>query len=86
MSSLLGSQDATDWGWTSTSSSPDAIARAVATIAATDREVDAIWVLTRSGSSARLVAHYRPKIPIIAFTLGKPLLEKDGTINGAFDT
>ena len=31
-------------------------------------EIRAVWVFTQSGSTARLVARHRPKVPIIAFT------------------
>lgn len=44
-----------------------AIADAAATIARS-LPVRAIAVLTQSGSSARLVSHYRPSVPIIAFS------------------
>ena len=30
--------------------------------------VRAVWVFTKSGSTARLVAHFRPRVPILAFT------------------
>ena len=30
-----------------------------------------MWVLTQSGSTARLVARHRPRVPIIAFTPSK---------------
>ena len=32
------------------------------------REIRAVWVFTQSGSTARLVARHRPRVPIIAFT------------------
>jgi pyruvate kinase len=31
-------------------------------------EVSSVWVFTQSGSTARLIAHHRPRIPVIAFT------------------
>jgi pyruvate kinase len=46
-------------------------ARAIADAAATivrSLPIRAIAVLTQSGSSARLVSHYRPSVPIIAFS------------------
>lgn len=50
------------------SSSPEAIGVAVAAIARMLPDVAAIWVLTQSGTSARLVSQHRPRVPIVAFT------------------
>ncbi len=46
----------------------EAIGAAVATIVRSLSGVSAIWVLTRSGLSARVIAHQRPGVPILAFT------------------
>ena len=46
---------------------PQAIGAAVSAIVQT-LPVSAIWVFTQSGSTARQVAHYRPGVPILAFT------------------
>jgi pyruvate kinase len=55
------------WAIPEVHSTPRAIADAACTIARS-LPVRAIAVLTQSGSSARLVSHYRPSVPIIAFT------------------
>ncbi|EFO82067.1 pyruvate kinase [Oscillochloris trichoides DG-6] len=54
------------WALPEVQSTPRAIAAAACTIA-TSLPIRAIAVLTQSGSSARLVSHYRPAVPIIAF-------------------
>jgi pyruvate kinase len=53
------------WAIPEVQSTPRAIADAACTIARA-QSVRAIAVLTQSGSSARLVSHYRPQVPIIA--------------------
>ncbi|HMQ31555.1 MAG TPA: pyruvate kinase [Chloroflexaceae bacterium] len=53
------------WSIPEVQSTPRAIADAACTIARA-QSVRAIAVLTQSGSSARLVSHYRPNVPIIA--------------------
>lgn len=53
------------WAIPEIQSTPRAIANAACTIARA-QSVRAIAVLTQSGSSARLVSHYRPDVPIIA--------------------
>jgi pyruvate kinase len=53
------------WAIPEVQSTPRAIADAACTIARA-QPVRAIAVLTQSGSSARLVSHYRPQVPIIA--------------------
>ena len=47
---------------------PEAIAAAVGAMVESLPEISAVWVFTQSGSTARLVAGYRPRVPIIAFT------------------
>jgi pyruvate kinase len=54
------------WALPEVQSTPRAIAAAACTIAQS-LPVRAIAVLTQSGASARLVSHYRPDVPIIAF-------------------
>ncbi|WP_129630022.1 pyruvate kinase [Candidatus Oscillochloris fontis] len=54
------------WALPEVQSTPRAIAAAACTIA-TSLPIRAIAVLTQSGTSARLVSHYRPSVPIIAF-------------------
>jgi pyruvate kinase len=54
------------WALPEVQSTPRAIAAAACTIAQS-LPVRAIAVLTQSGSSARLVSHYRPRVPIMAF-------------------
>ncbi len=64
--SVGGSDIATPrWAIPEVHSTPRAIADAACTIART-LPVRVIAVLTQSGSSARLVSHYRPRVPIIA--------------------
>lgn len=53
------------WAIPEVQSNPRAIAAAAATIA-TMVPVRAIVALTRSGASARLISHYRPRAPILA--------------------
>jgi pyruvate kinase len=55
------------WAIPEVQSEARAIADAAATIARS-LPIRAIAVLTQSGSSARLVSHYRPSVPIIAFS------------------
>jgi pyruvate kinase len=55
------------WAIPEVQSTPRAIADAAATIARS-LPVRCIAVLTQSGSSARLVSHYRPDVPIVAFS------------------
>lgn len=63
-----GDQAATPrWSLPEVQSIPRAIGAAACTIAQS-LPVRAIVVFTRTGSSARLVAHYRPQTPILAFT------------------
>jgi len=47
---------------------PEAIAAAVGAMVESLPEIRAVWVFTQSGSTARLVARQRPRVPIIAFT------------------
>ncbi len=54
------------WALPEVQSTPRAIAAAACSIARS-LPVRAIVVLTQSGTSARLVSHYRPHIPILAF-------------------
>jgi len=49
-------------------SRPEAIAAAVRAMLDSLPEIRAVWVFTQSGSTARLVARHRPRVPIIAFT------------------
>ncbi|PDW04374.1 pyruvate kinase [Candidatus Viridilinea mediisalina] len=53
------------WAIPDVHSTPRALADAACTIART-LPVRAIAVLTQSGASARMVSHYRPRVPIIA--------------------
>ncbi len=66
--SLTGNPHSTSprWAITTAQSTPRAIAAAACTIANT-LPVRFIVVLTQSGASARLVSHYRPQVPILAF-------------------
>ncbi|WP_322496590.1 pyruvate kinase [Chloroflexus sp.] len=66
--SLSNSQHPATPRWTiaPAQSTPRAIAAAACTIANT-LPVRFIAVLTQSGASARLVSHYRPEVPVIAF-------------------
>jgi pyruvate kinase len=66
--SLIGSPHSTSprWEITTAQSTPRAIAAAACTIA-NALPVRFIVVLTQSGASARLVSHYRPQVPILAF-------------------
>ncbi len=54
------------WALPEVQSTPRAIAAAACTISQS-LPVRAIAVLTQNGTSARLVSHYRPNVPIIAF-------------------
>jgi pyruvate kinase len=49
-------------------STEEALCAAVNDIVRRNRRVSAIWVLTRSGRTARLVSAQRPMVPLIAFT------------------
>ncbi|MGQ9876908.1 MAG: pyruvate kinase [Chloroflexus sp.] len=66
--SYTGGQHATmpRWSIAPAQSTPRAIAAAACTIA-NSLPVRSIVVLTQSGASARLVSHYRPDVPILAF-------------------
>lgn len=56
------------WELPPVDSLPEAIGAAVGAIVRALARVDAIWVITRSGTTARLVSQQRPEIPIVAFT------------------
>ena len=56
------------WTLSAVDSTPDAIGAAVSAIVRSHPNIDAIWVITQSGASARLISHYRQPVPIIAFT------------------
>ncbi len=58
------------------STSPEAIGAAVDAIVKTLPEVDAVWVLTQSGNSARLISLHRPEVPIVAFTPNQPVYRR----------
>ncbi|ABY36326.1 MAG TPA: pyruvate kinase [Chloroflexus aurantiacus] len=66
--SYTGGQHSTTprWSIAPAQSTPRAIAAAACTIA-NSLPVRFIVVLTQSGASARLVSHYRPEVPILAF-------------------
>ncbi|WP_287156835.1 pyruvate kinase [Chloroflexus sp.] len=66
--SYTGGQHSTTprWSIAPAQSTPRAIAAAACTIA-NSLPVRFIVVLTQSGASARLVSHYRPDVPILAF-------------------
>ncbi|MCS6880877.1 MAG: pyruvate kinase [Oscillochloridaceae bacterium] len=55
------------WAIPEVQSNPRAIAAAAASIA-TMVPVRVIATLTRSGASARLISHYRPRVPVLAFS------------------
>ena len=55
------------WAIPEVQSNPRAIAAAAASIA-TMVPVRVIVTLTRSGASARLISHYRPRVPVLAFS------------------
>jgi len=55
------------WLFAEARSIPQAIGAAVSAIGRT-LPVTALCVVTRTGSSARMVTHYRPETPILAFT------------------
>jgi pyruvate kinase len=55
------------WALRDVKTVPSGIGAAVAAIGET-LELKAVCVLTRSGLTARLVSHYRPNLPILAFT------------------
>jgi pyruvate kinase len=55
------------WPLSEESSMSRAIGAAVNAIVS-DLPVQAIWVFTLTGRGARLIAHYRPYVPILAFT------------------
>ncbi len=55
------------WLFPDTESMPEAIGAAVSAIAESV-PVSAIWVFTLTGSTARLVSHHRPRVPILAFS------------------
>ncbi len=56
-------------------SMPQAIGAAVAAIVHT-MPISAVWVLTQSGSTARLVASHRPVVPIVAFTPSQAVYQR----------
>jgi len=62
-----GSRAGSRWAFSEIDSMPQAIGAAVGAIVQA-LPVSAVWVFTRSGSTARLVAHFRPDVPILAFT------------------
>ncbi len=64
---VSGSADDAIWLTHDVDSVPEAIGAAVASIAHT-LDVACIWVFTQTGSTARLIAQYRPAVPILAFT------------------
>ncbi len=55
------------WSFSEIESLPEAVGGAVCAISQA-LPVVAIWIFTLSGSTARLVAHQRPTVPILAFT------------------
>lgn len=59
--------DSLDWVLHEVQTAPQAIGTAVSAITKA-LPVNAIWVFTQSGRTARQVAHYRPEVPIIALT------------------
>lgn len=59
--------DTLAWALHEVQTVPQAIGTAVNAIVKA-LPVDAIWVFTQSGSTARQVSHYRPEVPIIALT------------------
>ncbi|NPV66046.1 MAG: pyruvate kinase [Anaerolineae bacterium] len=59
--------DSTDWVLHEVQTIPQAIGTAVSAITKA-LAVNAIWVFTQSGRTARQVSHYRPAVPIIALT------------------
>ena len=56
------------WTLPDVDSTPQAISAAVAAIARAHANITAVWVITQSGTSARLISHYRQPFPIVAFT------------------
>lgn len=69
------------WAIPEVQSTPRAIANAACTIARS-LPVQAIAVLTQSGASARLVSHYRPHVPIIAFTPSEEIARRNSLLWG----
>ncbi len=59
--------DSLDWVLHEVQTVPQAIGTAVSAITKA-LPVNAIWVFTQSGRTARQVSHYRPEVPIIALT------------------
>jgi len=59
--------DTLDWVLHEVQTIPQAIGTAVSAITKA-LAVNAIWVFTQSGQTARQVSHYRPAVPIIALT------------------
>jgi pyruvate kinase len=57
-----------------TKSVPEAISYAAVSLAR-DLKVEGFLIPTSSGSTARMIARYRPQHPIIAFTPEKPTLK-----------
>ncbi|MHB0858321.1 MAG: pyruvate kinase [Anaerolineae bacterium] len=66
-SQKMRSDEALPWSFEQVGTTPQAIAAAVASIVRT-LPVRAVAVLTKSGNTARHVAHHRPDVPILAFT------------------
>ncbi len=61
------SDDHPEWQHHQVQTVPQAVGTA-ATAIVQSLKVDAIWVFTQSGQTARLVSHYRPAAPIIAIS------------------
>lgn len=59
--------DSLDWVLHEVQTVPQAIGTAVSAITKA-LPVNAIWVFTQSGRTARQVAHYRPEVPVVALT------------------
>lgn len=51
-----------------TDSRSEAIGAAVAAVVTSLRDIQAVWVFTQTGATARLIVQHRPAVPIIAFT------------------
>lgn len=66
-SDLLEQNRMSHWEFSEVQTPPQAIGAAVSTIVRS-LPVKAIWVHSMSGNTARLISHYRPGVPIYAFT------------------